>query len=120
MRKFGFISIGMIFLGLGVVGVMLPLIPTTPFVLLAAICFGKSSDRLHRWFISTRLYKNNIEGIVNKKTLTIKAKVILLSTITVFMGISMILMRITSAPLMPQIILSIVWVMHIAYFGFYR
>jgi len=120
MSRLAYVIFGLLFLGLGVVGVMLPLIPTTPFVLLSSICFGKSSGRLHNWFISTRLYKNNIEGIVYKKNLTIKAKVVLLSTITVFMGLSMILMWITSAPLMPQIILGIVWVMHVAYFGFFR
>jgi len=112
------IALGLLFLCLGAAGVILPLIPTTPFVLLAAICFGKSSNRLHNWFISTRLYKNNIEGFVNERAMTIKAKITLLLTITLFMGFSFFVMRIMYAPLVSQIILVVIWILHVLYFGF--
>jgi len=103
---------------MGAVGMVIPLIPTTPFILLAAICFGKSSNRLYKWFVSTRLYKNNVEGFVKKRAMTIKAKLILLITITVLMGFSFFLMRIASAPLLAQVTLTIIWTLHILYFGF--
>ena len=116
--KYAYILAGLIFLGIGAAGVVLPLIPTTPLALLAAVCFGKSSARLHNWFISTRFYKSNIEGFVNKRTMTIKTKLTLLATITAFMGFSFFVMRIASAPLVSQVILAIVWALHVLYFGF--
>jgi len=61
IKKLFFIASGFIFLAFGVVGTVLPPVPITPFVLLATICFGKSSDRLHTWFLSTRFYCKNVE-----------------------------------------------------------
>jgi len=116
--KYVYIALGFLFLGLGAAGVVLPLIPTTPLVLLAAVCFGKSSNKLHSWFISTRFYKNNVAGFVEKRAMTIKTKVKLLVTITVFMGFSFFIMRIVSALFVPQVVLAVVWILHVLYFGF--
>jgi len=53
MRLFWVIS-GLLSLGLGVVGVVLPLLPTVPFILLAGFCFARSSERLHGWLLEHR------------------------------------------------------------------
>lgn len=58
MKKIVFVTLGCISLALGVVGIVLPILPTVPFFLLTAFCFAKSSERLHSWFLSTRMYKN--------------------------------------------------------------
>lgn len=55
MRAIWF-SLGALALGLGALGVILPVLPTTPFVILAAFCFGKSSPRLRAWLVNTRLF----------------------------------------------------------------
>ena len=96
----------------------MPFIPSTPFFLLTAICFGKSSDRLHDWFISTRFYRRNLESFVQKRAMTIKTKCALLVAVTVFMGFSFAVMLIMSAPLAPRAILAVVWLCHVLYFGF--
>jgi len=118
IKKLLFIVLGFVFLGLGVVGTVLPMVPTTPFVLLAAICFGKSSQKLHTWFLSTRFYRRNLESFVEKRGMTVKTKLTILCVITFFMGISFITMFMLSAPVFARIILAIVWLCHVLYFGF--
>ena len=116
--KYIYVVLGLISLGLGAAGTVLPLLPTTPLVLLAAFCFGKSSERLNNWFKTTRLYKNTIEGYISRREMTVKTKLTLLGTVTAVMGSSIVIMRITGAPLWPQIMLGVVWALHVVYFGF--
>ncbi|MEM7597778.1 MAG: YbaN family protein [Pseudomonadota bacterium] len=48
--------LGLMSMGLGILGVVLPLVPTVPFVLLAAFCFARSSERLHRWLLDHQTF----------------------------------------------------------------
>ena len=116
--KYIYIVLGVLFFGLGAIGMILPLIPTTPLIVLSAVCFGKSSQKLHAWCISTKFYKNNVDNFVKKRTMTIKAKIILLSTVTVVMGISLLAMVAFFAPVVAKIVLFVIWLCHIVYFGF--
>ena len=113
-----YIIFGLIFLILGAIGTALPLIPTTPLVLLAAVCFGKSSNRLNSWLLSTRLYRKTIDGFVRNRSMTIKAKAALLTSITVIMGISYITMTVFDTPVFLRVILAVIWLLHLIYFGF--
>ena len=77
--KYVWLSVGYIFLGLGVLGVFLPILPTTPFILVTLFCFAKGSDRMHRWLLSTKLYQNHVKRFNETRSMTLKAKVIILA-----------------------------------------
>lgn len=115
LKKFFYIVVGCLSLGLGALGAVLPLLPAFPFLLLAACCFGKSSQRLHRWFTGTRLYKENLESYVQGKGMTKKAKIRIMVTVTALMSVGFVLMH--QVPV-GQIVLGGVWAFHILYFIF--
>lgn len=106
---------GFLFFTLAMVGVVLPFLPTTPFVLVAAFCFARSSERLNQWFEGTKLYKNVLEGYVTKKSMTPKAKLTILAPVTLLLAIGFVLM--SNVPV-GRVVLAVVWVAHIVYFGF--
>ena len=74
-----YIGLGFLFVGIGAVGVVLPVLPTTPFLLLASFFFSKGSDRFNRWFMGTKLYKNHLEEFVESRSMTRKTKILLLT-----------------------------------------
>ncbi len=76
--KIIYITIGFISLGLGFVGVFLPVLPTVPFLLLSSFCFTKGSKKFHCWFTKTGIYKNHIESFEKEKSMTMATKVKLL------------------------------------------
>lgn len=110
-----FIVLGFITLGLGAVGVVFPILPTTPFLLVSAFCFARSSERLHTWFRGTKLYKNNLEAFVRGQGMTWRAKIRIMGTVTAIMVIAFIAMRGTT---IGRICLAMVWVAHIIAFCF--
>ena len=114
-KKILFIVLGCIGLGLGAVGAVVPLLPAFPFLLLAAYSFARSSERLHSWFINTKLYKNNLESYVKGKGMTKRTKVRIMITVTVLMTFGFVMMH-----QMPvgRIVLAAVWLFHIFYFVF--
>lgn len=78
IKKTMFIIIGLISFILGFIGVMLPVLPTTPFLLLSSFCFAKGSDRFDKWFKSTKLYKIHLKDFTENRSMTIKQKIYLL------------------------------------------
>jgi uncharacterized membrane protein YbaN (DUF454 family) len=72
-------TVGVISVGLGVIGVFLPLLPTTPFLLLAAACFVRSSERLYAWLIGHRLFGTYIRHYREHRAITLRAKVVVLA-----------------------------------------
>ena len=57
IKRIAFVVLGCVSLVLAVIGVVLPILPTVPFLALAAFCFAKSSDRLNNWLINTKFSK---------------------------------------------------------------
>ena len=83
-------TLGFIFLGLGVIGVFLPLLPTTPFLLVSAACFAKSSEKWHRWLLSNRIFGPIIADWQERKCISFTTKVIAISLVVLFGGYSII------------------------------
>jgi len=117
IRKVLYVFLGCIGLALGAIGAILPLLPAFPFLLLAAFCFAKSSERLHNWFTGTKLYKNNLESYVKGKGMTWKTKIRVMITVTLLMSFGFTIMMLKEVYI-PCAILAGVWVFHIVYFIF--
>ncbi len=91
--KYIFIILGLIFVAIGTVGVILPILPTTPFLLLASFCFTKGSVRFNNWFKATKLYKNNLESFEKNKSMTMKTKLCILIPVTILLLIAFFMMN---------------------------
>ena len=115
LKKIIYITLGCIGLGLGAVGAVLPLLPAFPFLLLAAVCFAKSSQKLHNWFLSTKLYQNNLATFVKGQGMTWQTKIRIMITVTILMTIGFFVMN---QIVVGQIVLGCVWLFHIFYFIF--
>ena len=70
--------LGSIALGLAILGLFLPLLPTTPFLLLASACYVRSSDRLHDWLLSNRVFGKYIDNLHHNRGIPLRAKVMAL------------------------------------------
>lgn len=117
LRKAIYIILGCIGLILGAVGVIVPMLPAFPFLLLAAFSFARGSERLHSWFISTRLYKNNLETYVRGQGMTRRTKHRIIASVTVLILISMSILAVCELYWVWSILIA-VWAFHILYFVF--
>ena len=109
VKKISYMAIGSISLALGALGAVLPLLPAVPFLLLAAICFARSSEKLHNWFLGTSLYRKNLESYVAGRGMTRQTKIRIMVTVTLIMAVSFAFMH--------QVLIG-VWVFHVLYFLF--
>ncbi len=73
-----FIISGFISTGLGTIGIFVPVLPTTPFLLLAAYLFARSSDRFHIWLLTNRLFGTYLRNYIEKKGIPLKVKIMTL------------------------------------------
>lgn len=75
LKRTIFLSLGIIFLVVATIGIFLPVLPTTPFVLIAAFCFSKSSKRAEKWILKNRYFGTYIENYRNKCGVPIDIKI---------------------------------------------
>lgn len=90
--KLLWLMIGIVSMVLGAIGVVLPVLPTTPFLLLASFCVAKGSDRFHKWFIGTKLYKKHLESFVTSRSMTLKTKLCILLPASAMLILAMLAM----------------------------
>jgi uncharacterized protein len=80
--------LGLVFTATGLLGVLLPLLPTTPFLLLAAACFARSSPRCHRWLMDHRLFGPTIRQWQTERTLPRRSKYLAVALLVLSLGFS--------------------------------
>ncbi len=81
---------GTFFVGLGIIGIFLPLLPTTPFLLLAAACYARSSKRFYNWLLTNRWLGNYIRNYRERKGVPFKIKILSISFLWIAIGYSAI------------------------------
>jgi uncharacterized protein len=79
MLRLLLLGTGTVSLGIGILGIIFPVLPTTPFILVSGICFAKSSDRLHQWLLTSKLTQHSYTRVLNKEGMTLRMKIGVLS-----------------------------------------
>jgi len=89
MKKKVFVVLGFISLALGIIGIVIPILPTTPFLLLAAACFFRGSDRAYRWLMQHKLFGEYIRNFREHRAIPLKTKIIAITLLwtTIFISI---------------------------------
>lgn len=79
LKRMVFISVGSICVGLGLIGIFLPILPTTPFLLVASACYLRASEKCHRWLLHNKFFGNYIRNYIEGKGIPLKTKVLTIS-----------------------------------------
>jgi len=79
---------GTFFVGLGIVGIFVPVLPTTPFLLLAAACYARSSQRFYSWLLNNKWFGNYIRNYLQRKGVPLKVKVLTVTLLWITIGAS--------------------------------
>ncbi|MBL40306.1 MAG: hypothetical protein CL761_03150 [Chloroflexi bacterium] len=84
------IILGSIFVAIGAIGILVPGLPTTPFMILAAACYIRSSNKLYNWLIKNKLFGKHIKNIREGKGIPIKVKIFAQVMMTTFIFLAII------------------------------
>lgn len=106
-----YLFFGLIFMGLGILGVVFPLVPTTPFLLLASYCFVRGSKKFDVWFKGTTIYKKYLENFINRREMTLKQKMMINIFADAMIAISFIMTN--------QLIIRVVLILIVGYKYYY-
>jgi uncharacterized membrane protein YbaN (DUF454 family) len=88
LKRYSLIALGTICLAIGIVGIFTPILPTTPFLLLAAFCYLRSSQRFYRWLMNNRVFGSYIRSYTEGRGIPIKVKLFTIALLWVTIGIS--------------------------------
>ena len=95
---------GTLCVGLGIIGIFLPIVPTTPFLLLAAACYARSSQKFYTWLITNRVFGSYLKNYREGKGIPLRVKVGTLSLLWITIGFSVIF------------IIHILWIQFVLFF----
>lgn len=82
---------GSLFLLLGIVGIVVPVLPTTPFLILAAVCYARSSVRCYRWLMTNRMFGRYLDDYLHRRGIPWRVRASALTFTWVVIGVSAIL-----------------------------
>ncbi len=88
MQRIFYLVFGFVSLVVGVIGIVLPIVPTTPLLLLAGFCFARSSKRFEKWLRNTKIYQFYVADYVETKSISRKRKKQIIWQIYLLMAIS--------------------------------
>ena len=75
IKKLLYILIGFISMGIGIIGIIVPVLPTTPFLILSSFCFVRGSEKFDAWFRETKIYKDYAEDFIREGAMTLGRKI---------------------------------------------
>lgn len=93
IKKLIFIALGCVSLSLGTIGLFLPILPTTPFLLLSSYCFMCSSEKLHRWLLSRKVLGKYIYNYMTYRAISLSAKILSITFLWITLAISIFLIN---------------------------
>jgi uncharacterized membrane protein YbaN (DUF454 family) len=83
------IGAGTLSTGLGIVGIFVPILPTTPFLLLAAACYMRSSERFYQWLINNRMFGAYVRNYIEGRGMPVRIKIFTILLLWLTIGLSM-------------------------------
>ena len=112
LKKIGLIALGTISLAIGIIGIFLPLIPTTPLLLLTSYCYISSSEKLSEKFMNTKIYDKYVRNFHEKGGMTLKGKLML----TIPVSLLLLFMFITIKSPIMRVVIVVMWVTKVVFF----
>jgi uncharacterized membrane protein YbaN (DUF454 family) len=91
LRRWLLLVAGSLSLGLGLLGIVVPILPTTPFLILAAICFGRSSDRCYGWLVTNRVFGRYLRDYLQGTGVAWRIRVPILAVLWLVIGLTALL-----------------------------
>lgn len=119
-RKAVLIFLGTVCVALGVLGMFLPLMPTTVFLLMAAYCYSKSSERFHNWLLSNRFLGKYISGYKSGNGISVRQKATTIAVLWLSIGVSIYLLAASFWPTLFLAAVAIGVTAHLLWIRTYR
>jgi len=82
------IGAGTLSAGLGIIGIFIPILPTTPFLLLAAACYMRSSERFYQWLINNRIFGAYVSNYIEGRGMPVRIKILTILLLWLTIGLS--------------------------------